>query len=248
MLSLRREMFSNTAIALTLGGVIGWSSTAPAQTVAPQPKPQKGGGIEQVVVTARRRAERLQKVPVAVTALSSAQIAQNKVVAVNELGALTPSLTFQQSSYTPFGAYVGIRGQKTNDTVLSQSPSIGIYIDDVYAPSTIGVGLGNLWDTNQIEVLKGPQGTLYGRNTTGGALKITTNQPDYKGIYGTVQVGFGNYGSLEDRAMLNVPIVQDKAALRLDYVHVSHDGYAYDHTSDRPVDDVDTESFRAALT
>ncbi len=247
MLSPRRRLFSNTAIALTLGGVIGWSSLSAAQTVAPQPQSRQGVGIEQVVVTARRRAERLQKVPVAVTALSSAQIAQNKVIAVNELGALTPSLTFEQSSYSTFGAYVGIRGQKTNDTVLSQSPSIGIYIDDVYAPSTIGVGLGNLWDTNQIEVLKGPQGTLYGRNTTGGALKITTNQPDYKGLYGTVQVGFGNYGSLEDRAMLNVPIVDGKAALRLDYVHVSHDGYAYDHTSDRAVDDADSESFRAAL-
>jgi iron complex outermembrane receptor protein len=222
----------------------GWSSPAPAQTPAPQ---AKSGGIEQVVVTARRRSERLQKVPVAVTALGAAQIAQNKVVAVNDLQAVTPSLTFQQSSYGTFGSLVGIRGQKTEDTVLSQSPSIGIYIDDVYAPSTIGTGVGNLFDTNQIEVLKGPQGTLYGRNTTGGALKITSNPPDYSGIYGTVKAGYGNYNSLEDAFMLNIPIVPGKVALRMDYEHASHDGYGYDHTNDRPVDDADSESFRAAL-
>jgi iron complex outermembrane receptor protein len=247
MSSLRHELASNSAIALVVASIVGWSAHAPAQTAQAAAKPFVNNGIEQVVVTARRRAERLQKVPVAVTALSSAQIAQNKVVAVNDLQSVTPSLTFQQSSYGTFGSLVGIRGQRTEDTVLSQSPSIGIYVDDVYAPSTFATGLGNLFDTSQIEVLKGPQGTLYGRNTVGGALKVTSNPPDYTGLYGTVKVGFGNYGSLEDAAMLNVPIIPDKAVLRVDYEHVSHDGYGYDHTNDRDVDDADSENFRAAL-
>jgi iron complex outermembrane receptor protein len=203
--------------------------------------------VEEVVVTSRRRAERLQKVPVAVTVLGAAAIAQNKVVSVNNLGQLAPSLTFQESSYQPFGSFVGIRGIKSSDTVLSQSPSVGIYVDDVYAPSTIGTGAGNLDDTRQIEVLKGPQGTLYGRNTTGGAVRINTNPPDYSGIYGSARVGFGNYGSNEDAVMINAPIIKDKVALRVNYERIGHDGYGYDAENHRSLDSIDSESFRAAL-
>jgi iron complex outermembrane receptor protein len=212
-----------------------------------QPPAKEGKGIEQVVVTARKRNERLQKVPVAVTALSATQLAQNKIVNVDDLGQVVPSLTFQTSSYSPFGALVGIRGQKTEDTILSETPSIGIYVDNVYAPSTIGTGIGNLYDTSSVEVLKGPQGTLYGRNTTGGAVKITSNLPDYSGFYGSVKVGFGNYDSNEDALMLNVPIVQDKVALRIVLERDYHGGYAHDDANDRPVDDADARSGRFAL-
>lgn len=225
--------------------MIGATCSALAQDQPPAAAKQKG--IEEVVVTARKRSERLQKVPVAVTALSAAQIAQNKIVSINDLSTVVPSLTFQQSSYSTFAALVGIRGQKTEDTILSETPSIGIYVDDVYSPSTIGTGIGNLYDTRSIEVLKGPQGTLYGRNTTGGAVKIASNLPDYSGFYGSVKAGFGNYGSNEDALMLNVPIVADKAALRVVLERDAHDGYAHDATNNRDVDDSDARSGRAAL-
>ncbi len=223
-------------------GMSAFSQAAPASGVA-----TPGGGIEQVVVTARKRNEKLQKVPVAVTALSAAQLAQNKIVSINDLGAVTPSLTFQQGTYTTFGSLIGIRGQKTGDTILSETPSIGIYVDDVYAPSTIGTGIGNLYDTSSVEILKGPQGTLYGRNTTGGAVKIASNLPGYDGYFGNIKVGFGNYGSNEDAGMVNIPIIDQKAALRMVFERTSHDGFGTDLTHDRPVADSDARSLRATL-
>ena len=203
--------------------------------------------LQEVVVTARKRVESLQRVPVAVTALNATQLAQNRVVNIQDLGQLTPSLTFQQESYSTFGSLVGIRGQKTGDTILSETPSIGIYIDDVYSPSTFGTGVNSLYDTRAIEVLKGPQGTLYGRNTTGGALKIESNPADYSGYHGSAQVGAGNYGSNEENFAVNLPLVTDKAALRVVLQHQAHDGYAYDNTNHRPVDNVDSYSGRFEL-
>jgi iron complex outermembrane receptor protein len=244
-MSVRRQWHLLSTTAITLGLACGLHANASAQAAGATTA--KNGKLEEVVVTARKRSERLQKVPVAVTVLGSGQLAQQKIVNVNDLGAVTPSLTFQQSSYSPFGSYVGIRGQKTSETILSETPSIGIYIDDVYQPSTIGTGIGGLEDDRQIEVLKGPQGTLYGRNTTGGAVKITTNSADYKGFYGSITTGFGNYNSNEDDLMLNIPLVADKATMRVDFQRVSHDGFAEDVGNKKPLGDEDIKNGRVAL-
>jgi len=247
-MSWKHELVSTSAVSLVCllaAACPGWAQSPPPPASTPSAK--SGSGIEEVVVTARKRTERLQKVPIAVTALGATQLAQNKIVDVNDLGQVVPSLTFQQSSYSTFGALVGIRGQKSEDTILSETPAIGIYVDEVYSPSTIGTGIGNLYDTRSIEVLKGPQGTLYGRNTTGGAVKIESNLPDYSGFYGSVKVGFGNYSSNEDALMLNVPIVQDKAAIRVVLERDAHDGYGHDNTTDHAVADEDARSGRIAL-
>jgi iron complex outermembrane receptor protein len=247
---IKNQFVSTSALAIAIA--VGYAASASAQQ-QPTPAPQQpaadtsGTTIEQIVVTARRRAESLQRVPVAVTAVTATQIAQNKIVNVNDLAQLTPSLTFEASSYSAFGSLVGIRGQKTGDTILSQTPSVGIYIDDVYAPSTIGTGVGNLYDTKSIEVLKGPQGTLYGRNTTGGAIKIDSNPPDYSGFNGSAKVGFGNYSSNEDALVLNMPIVDQKVALRAVLERDYHSGFGHDDTNNRPLGDEDAKSARLAL-
>jgi iron complex outermembrane receptor protein len=243
---------SALAMALISGGsgALAQAAASVATTAAQAPDAglrQSDAGLQDIVVTARKRAESLQKVPVAVTAVTAVQLAQNRVVSINDLGQLTPSLTFQQSSYSTFGTLIGIRGQKTGDTVLSQTPSIGIYIDDVYAPSTISTGVDNFYDVHSVEVLKGPQGTLYGRNTTGGAVKIENNAPDYAGFYGSAKLGFGNYGSDEQAAMVNVPLVDDKVAFRGVFEHNQHDGYARDLNNDRDVADSNTFSARGTL-
>ncbi len=245
MTSMRRSAYAAGASLLALA--VGLSTTrAEAQPTPPAPKPA-GKGVEEVVVTARKRSERLQKVPIAITVLGGAQIAQNKIVSIVNLGEVTPSLTFLQALYSPFNTVIGIRGQRGADTVLSQSPAVGTYIDGVYQPVTVGLGVGALEDVQQIEILKGPQGTLYGRNTTGGAVRVTSKLPDEESFSGSLRVGFGNYNSNEDVGVLNIPIVKDKAALRIDFERLGHDGYAEDHTNGRPIDDANAYSTRATL-
>jgi iron complex outermembrane receptor protein len=240
--SARQHLVSTTAAASC--ALAFFTTSALAQNA---PAKATGSGIEQVVVTARKRSERLQKVPISVTALSATQLAQNKVTTASDLGQIAPSLTFEQSSYSTFGDYIGIRGQKTTETLLSETPSVGVYIDDVYQPGIIGTGLGGFNDVSQVEVLKGPQGTLYGRNTTGGALKVATRLPDYSGFYGSVLAGFGNYSSNEDQVMLNVPLVKDEVALRVDFEREYHGGFAYDHTNNQSLDNSDVKAGRIAL-
>ncbi len=204
-------------------------------------------GLEEIVVTARRRAENIQKTPVAITAFSAADIGDHQVTAMSDLGSLTPSLTFRESNYTPFGSYIGIRGQRTGDIILSQTPSIGIYVDDVYEATSNGAASASMADVQQIEVLKGPQGTLYGRNTTGGALKITTALPNYDGYSGSLKVGFGNFDSNVVSGVVNIPLVDDMAALRLAGERDYNSGYGRDIKNNRDLDDVDSKNLRAAL-
>jgi iron complex outermembrane receptor protein len=108
------------------------------------------------VVTARRRDENLQNVSVAVTVFSADSLASYNITSIENLGALTPGLSFSSSTYGSLGASVAIRGQRPNDLDLSQTPSVGIYVDDVYQSSTMGLGAISLAHAASVEVLKGP--------------------------------------------------------------------------------------------
>src|SRR5260370_21550375 len=163
-----------------------------AQSVATPPTAESSpsgssDALQEVVVTARRRDENLQSVPVAVTVFSPDSLAMHNPTSIEALGPLTPSLSFSRSTYGALGANVALRGQRPNDLDLSQTPAVGIYVDDVYQSSTMGLSAVSLADATSVEVLKGPQGTLYGRNTTGGAVKITTGLPDLEKVTGVAR-------------------------------------------------------------
>lgn len=205
------------------------------------------GGLEEIIVTARKRSEDVQSTPISITAFTATDLDNRHIQSVQDLAKDTPSLSFAQSTYDPLGSYIGIRGQQQTDIVITQTPPVGVYVDGVYYATSLLTGIANLEGVEQIEVLKGPQGTLYGRNTTGGAINITTKLPDYDGIHGTADVGYGNYNQQTYAGSINLPLIDNRIALSLTGQYLHHDGYGTDIASHIPLEPLEDESFRAAL-
>lgn len=186
-------------------------------------------GVEVIVVTARKTAENLQTVPVAVTALSGDALTEAGINNVFDIQGKVPNLYLQNSAIDAAGLTVAMRGQKQNDFILTVDPSVGLYVDGFYHPRTYGMRSA-LVDIERLEVLRGPQGTLYGRNTTGGALSVYSAQPRYT-LGGSVSLRAGNYGFVEGTAIANVPL-SEAVATRFVVQHGSQDGLGSDGLGD----------------
>ncbi len=146
----------------------------------------------EIVVTARRRAEALQDVPIAVTAYSGEQLEREGAIDITDIGDTTPNVTLETSRGTNSTLTAFIRGVGQQDPVAGFEQGVGIYLDDVYLNRPQGAVL-DIYDVERIEVLRGPQGTLYGRNTIGGAVKYVTRRlPDDPEI--RVRANLGTYG------------------------------------------------------
>jgi len=187
-------------------------------------------GVGEVMVTARKRTESLQRVPVAVTAIGGAQLAAQGIRSPLDLGLFVPSLTVTTMSAQATGAQFSLRGQAQGDGLLTSSQPVGIYEDAVNIPHPNGL-TGSLFDLERVEVLKGPQGTLYGRNTTGGAINILSRNADYNGIHGFGSAEIGNHADWRIAGAVNLPIIQDVLAVRLAYQHWGRKGYMHDLTT-----------------
>ncbi len=200
---------------------LGMAIATPAFAQAAAEEDQ--GGIADIVVTARKTNESLQSVPVAVTALNTEALASRQVAEVTDLARTAPSLTISTGGTGPASiVYLAIRGQAQNSPNSLSDTSVGIYIDGVYVARPIVGNLGFL-DLASAEVLRGPQGTLFGRNTTGGALNLTTHQPTDK-FEGYVKLGLGNYEQRVIEGVVNVPLGTELAA-RFAGRYTEHDGY-----------------------
>ena len=202
------------ALASGFAGAAGAEQRAPAPAGASQ--------LEEVVVTARRREERLQDVPVAVTAVTAQQLARANVQTLSDVQRLVPSLTMTLSNARSGSAAITLRGQRQSDLTITFDPSVGIYNNEVYIPRGQGVDTA-AYDLESVQVLKGPQGTLFGRNTTGGALLITTRTPGrefggYVRPYLETPLGAGFQGAV------NIPLT-DWASLRLAGNYQYRQGY-----------------------
>lgn len=209
--------------------------------------PSSTGGIGDIIVTARRRSENLQRVPVSVTALDDKALESHSVVNISDIGSLSPGLAFHASSYGVLGLNVQIRGQMPTDLDLTQTPSIGVYVDDIYQGSTIGLSVLDLSDAASVEVLKGPQGTLYGRNTTGGALKITTKLPDLDEVEGIARVGYGNQDNIRAYGAISIPLAKGALAVRISANYQDNSGYGEDTLSHNRIGDVNIKGVQGAL-
>jgi iron complex outermembrane receptor protein len=218
------------------------STTGNAAKVTP-PGPVPVGDAE-IVVTARRRAERLQDVPVAITAVSGDTLRAANIVQVQDLQQKVPGLTIQPSSFGSNVLQVAIRGQRQFDPYLTKDPAVAVYFADVVQNRPQGLNAG-MFDLDSVQVLKGPQGTLFGRNTTGGAMIITPTAPTDR-LEGYILAGFGNYNAKRAEGALNVPLT-DWAALRVAGSLQRRDGYTQDVTTGQKLDDEHKDSWRVSL-
>jgi outer membrane receptor protein involved in Fe transport len=206
-----RAVFGATVLSIVL--VRG----AQAQTASPAATPQHSkGALEEIVVTSQKRAEKLQKVPISVTALSSAQLQKEHIRDYDDLSRAVPGLSFGAGGSEGL-TNIEIRGVSST----SGSATVGLYLDDVSITTKNfydGAAQPKLFDIDRIEVLRGPQGTLYGASSLGGTIRFVTPQPDMTQYFGSLsQDVSGTYrGGLNyiDTAIANIPLVPDKLALR----------------------------------
>ena len=160
-------------------------------------------GLEEVVVTAERRVESVQDVPISITAFTDTQIADLGIVDVADINMYTPNTNFVQVNGNPGQHAAYIRGVGSADAALIIDPKVSTYVDGIYVSKAAG-GLFDLVAPERIEVLRGPQGTLFGRNTTGGAISVTTKKPT--GEWGVdAQATLGNYDLQRYRLMVDLP-------------------------------------------
>jgi iron complex outermembrane receptor protein len=197
------------------------AAPSPAQAQAPAQAPAaQSADAGDIIVTAQRRAQRLQDVPIAVTALTGDQIGNQGVTSTHDLAQSVTGLTFTESSgyVQPF-----IRGIGSTVTNLGEQGTAAIYIDGVYMPSINGQ-LYELANIESVEVLKGPQGTLFGRNANSGAIIINTRQPQFT-PEGRFQVGYGNHDAWNFQGYVSAPLIGDTVAFSVAGNYDEHDGY-----------------------
>jgi iron complex outermembrane receptor protein len=183
--------------------------------------------LGEVVVTARKVSENLQSVPIAVTAFSGADLQQQTATSVSDVANLTPGLVIRQGFQGDTSAVFQLRGQYQIDSNATLDPSVGIYVDGLYWARSYGIN-SDLLDIQSVQTLKGPQGTLFGRNTTGGAILFQTNDPDFNGVSGLVSGTYGRFEEGTGSAVLNLPLVDDKLAVRVAFERTTRNGYTYD--------------------
>lgn len=228
-------------------GALAWASTAVAQG-APAATAQGSGGaaLEEVVVTAQRRTENLQQTPVAVTALSPEAMEQRNVQNTQDLMQVTPGL--QVSTQTAAGgggsATFFLRGMGQQRSGNGSEPAVGVYVDDFYYPSLQGA-IFSVIDLQQVEVLRGPQGTLFGRNTIGGAIRYTSRKPEFD-FGGYVQGTLGSYDRRDISGVANIPL-SDKAAVRITLGSLHTDGYVEQQNGGRDAAGAKTEVARVQV-
>ena len=176
--------------------------------------------LEEVVVTAQRTEQSLQDVPIAVTALSGDDLVEKQVITFSDLQLNVPSLQFGQGQYAD--SSISLRGIGALAVGLSYDGSVGYHINQVPIP-TSAIGDEN-FDISRIEVLRGPQGTLFGRGSTGGAVNVVTSQPDFDETYGRAKITAGNYNTQKLEGMFNMPI-NDSLAVRFAGYALKRDGF-----------------------
>lgn len=180
------------------------------------------GVIEEVVVTARKRDERLTDTPLSVTALTASDLSRFQVEDLGDIQNIVPNLSFNLGDAA--NAIIYIRGVGQRDSLSFADPGVGVYLDDVYMGRAQGAFL-DVVDVERIEVLRGPQGTLYGRNTIGGAIKYVSAAPTVT-PYFAVEAGVGNFGAHQLKASWSGPLNTDGSLLgRVTFAHLAHDGY-----------------------
>ncbi len=203
--------------------------------------------LEEVVVTAQRRETMLQETPIAVTAFTSQKIEDLGIFDITDIGSMAPNTNIQKQPSSNSNMSIAIRGIGSGETALLVDPKVSFYIDGVYMSKTVGA-VFDIVDMESIEVLRGPQGTLFGRNSTGGAVNVTTVKPTGE-LGATLEASAGNDGYQRYRASVDLPKFFDMLSVKLSGMHMEYDGWA-DNDFPGQEDDLaseDNDSYRIAL-
>ena len=202
--------------SLLLGSTAAQAQSAPAAAAATE------GGLEEIVVTAQKKSENLQTVPISVTAITGAAIAAHQITSIEGLANSIPNVQINSFSNSPDSAVFTIRGVGVNDADPYVGTTVSVVVDGV----VVGVNtaaLLSLFDVDRVEILRGPQGTLFGANTTGGVVNVVTKQPTGE-LGGEAQVVLGNYKRIDINAALNFPITENLSG-KISVLHTGRDGY-----------------------
>ena len=198
--------------------------------------------VEEIIVTATKRAESIQDVPISISAYSGDFLENSDIRTLQDLSLYAPNFTMAYSSQAT-NARIFIRGIGSVGNSGIET-SVGVFVDGVYYPRP-GSVIGNLLDIEAAEVLRGPQGTLFGRNTAAGALNLRTRKPSDESE-GYVQAGFGDFGAYSLEGVVNAPI-SDTVAFRLAGKYAERDGYGYNTLTDEEIGERDDLTVRAKL-
>ncbi|QCI95846.1 TonB-dependent receptor [Novosphingobium sp. EMRT-2] len=229
--------------SVALPGIAMAQMTAPATESASSTDPLAGD----IVVTARKREESAQSVPLAISAFSGAAIEARGVQKIDGLASFTPNMTLQNNpSFGGAGssAAIYIRGIGQKEFLPTTEPGVGVYVDGVYVARSVGALL-DLVDVERVEILRGPQGTLFGRNTIGGAISITTKKPD-ETPSGNLQVTTGRFSRIDVKASANIPL-SDTLFSKVTVATFNRDGYVRHLVDGRELGDVGTLTGRFDL-
>ena len=204
-----------------------------------------GGLVEEIIVTATKREESIQDVPIAVSAFSGEDLSARGVEDIYGLMEVSPSVAVYSSNSTSNGGTLRIRGVGTTGNNPGLEAAVGTFVDGIYR-SRAGLAFNDLSDIDRIEILRGPQGTLFGKNTVAGAVNIITRKPEFENSFGA-SVGLGNLDAREFGFIGNAVLSEDVLAGRISYDYRERDGFYEAIGSDETYDNRDRHSLRAQL-
>ena len=241
------------ALVLVAAPSLGLAQTAPgappsaaSQTVQSPDQAEGGTAVGEILVTAQKRTEDIKDVPISMTAASGATLKAAGITDINDIALIAPSFTSREwgDSRTSIITMRGVASQEANP---GEQSSIGVFLDGVFMSRT-GMGSSqDLLDVERVEVLRGPQGTLFGMNTAAGLVNVITRNPDMTDMRGEAELVYGSYNDVEARGVVSGPLVADTLGFSVAGYIVSHDGYTFDPVIDRHVDDAHKAGVRGKL-
>ncbi len=214
--------FAASLMACSAFTVPAFAQEAPEVPEGLEAPPVTDGRV--IIVTATRRAQDVQDIPLAVTAIAPEQLEAQRVVNIQQIAALAPSFTASQAQLASGSVVLRVRGIGTTSNNIGFESAVGIFIDGAYQARP-GVALGEFVDVERVEVLRGPQGTLFGRNTSAGALNVINNRPDVTEFGGFVNAEYGAFNEISLQGAVNAPLVKDTLAVRLTGAYRERDGF-----------------------
>ena len=231
------------ACAFVAGGA---SLVFVADATAAEPQQTSAGVIEEIVVTSRREQEQIQDVPVAVSAFTQQDITRLAPYTLADMDGLMPNVSIQQQTAGPSMGAIFIRGIGSADVEKTTPPQVGIVVDGIFMATNTGQ-LIDMFDVDQMEVNRGPQGVLYGKNTTGGTIVVRRSQPQLNEFTAKASVEGGTYNEELYKGRVNIPLIDDRLALKLAGASASRDGIYRNQTRQTDDGNVDYKTYSASL-